>query len=80
MKKKLQELTIGSSGKIIGFEKGENDYKSKLLSMGLTKGTNFKVIKKAPLGDPIEIKIRNFNLSLRKNEANILIIEEEINE
>lgn len=44
-------------------------YRRKLLSMGATPGTRFKVLRVAPLGDPIEIKLRGFHLSLRKSEA-----------
>ena len=44
--------------------------------MGLTPGTEFTVIRVAPLGDPVEIQVRGFHLSLRKQEADTLIIEE----
>jgi ferrous iron transport protein A len=44
--------------------------------MGLTPGIEFKVIRHAPLGDPVEIEVRGFKLSLRKQEADALIVEE----
>ena len=44
--------------------------------MGIVTGTEIKVQKYAPLGDPIEIKVKNFNLSLRKNEASLIAVEE----
>jgi ferrous iron transport protein A len=44
--------------------------------MGLTPGTEFTVIRVAPLGDPVEIRVRGFHLSLRKQEADTLIVEE----
>ena len=45
--------------------------------MGITPGTEIEVIRVAPLGDPIEVKIRGYSLSLRKEEANFVEIEEE---
>lgn len=73
---KLKDLQIGNQAKVIGYEKNDRVYRDKLLSMGLTRGVIIKVVKKAPLGDPIDIEVRGFNLSLRKDEANILILEE----
>lgn len=71
----LNMLTTGDSGRIIGFDPTGRVYRKKLLAMGLTPGTEFSVTRFAPLGDPIEIKIRGFSLSLRKNEASVLLIE-----
>lgn len=68
----LSEMTKGAQFELIGYESTEKAYRRKLLSMGLTKGTLFTVIGIAPLGDPIEIEIRGFRLSLRKDEAKIL--------
>ena len=71
----LKMLTVGDRGKIIGFDKTGKAYRKRLLAMGLTPGTEFSVTRFAPLGDPMEIKIRGFSLSLRKNEATVLLIE-----
>ncbi len=71
----LRDLLPGTGGRVKGYEKAYRAYKSKLLSMGLTPGTEFTVIRVAPLGDPIEINVRGFNLSLRKQEAEALIVE-----
>ena len=71
----LKMLTVGDRGKIIGFDKTGKAYRKRLLAMGLTPGTEFTVTRFAPLGDPMEIKIRGFSLSLRKNEATVLLIE-----
>lgn len=71
----LKMLSIGDQGKIIGFDKAGKAYRKRLLAMGLTPGTEFTVTRFAPLGDPVEIKIRGFSLTLRKNEAAILLIE-----
>jgi len=50
-------------------------YHKRLISLGLTPGTEFKLLKVAPLGDPIEIAVRGFRLSLRRNEAACLEVE-----
>ncbi|WP_413160247.1 FeoA family protein [Capilliphycus salinus ALCB114379] len=71
----LREMPSGTAGRIRGYEKAYRAYKSKLLSMGLTPGTEFTVIRVAPFGDPVEINVRGFNLSLRKQEADALIVE-----
>jgi ferrous iron transport protein A len=71
----LQDLAVGATGRVTGYEKSNRAYKSKLLAMGLTTGTEFTVTRYAPLGDPIEILVRGFKLSLRKTEATTLLVE-----
>ena len=71
----LKMLAVGDIGKVIGFNTTGKAYRKRLLAMGLTPGTEFEITRFAPLGDPIEIKIRGFSLSLRKNEAAVLLIE-----
>ncbi|MDB9312210.1 FeoA family protein [Spirulina sp. CS-785/01] len=71
----LRELPVGSMGCVVGYDQARRGYKGKLLSMGLTPGTPFKVVRVAPLGDPIEIELRGFHLSLRKYEADALVVE-----
>ena len=71
----LGALAVGQSGRIVGYEKGSRAYREKLLSMGLTPGAQFAVTRQAPLGDPIEIEVRGFKLSLRKHEAAALRVE-----
>ncbi|MGR9107174.1 MAG: FeoA family protein [Gammaproteobacteria bacterium] len=68
-------MKVGESGRIIGFGNAAKPYRKKLLAMGLTPGVEFYVTRFAPLGDPVEIKIRGFSLSLRKEEAAGLLIE-----
>ena len=72
----LGEMPIGTVGRVLGSENILRGYKGKLLSMGLTPGTEFTVIRVAPLGDPIEISVRGFHLSLRKQEADALVVAE----
>lgn len=71
----LGTLTVGQSGRILGYEKMHRAYREKLLSMGLTPGTHFTVTRQAPMGDPIEVEVRGFKLSLRKGEAAALQVE-----
>lgn len=71
----LSDLSIGSKGRVLGFAPGVKVYRHKLLAMGLTPKTEFKVTRMAPLGDPIEIEVRGFALSLRKEEASCLQVE-----
>ena len=53
---------------------GETNLKKKLLDMGVIPGTKFEVVKLAPLGDPIDIKIKGYHLSLRKEEARQIFV------
>lgn len=71
----LKALAVGDSGKILGFDKAGKAYRKRLLAMGLTPGTEFKVTRFAPLGDPVELKLRGFALTLRRDEASMLLIE-----
>ena len=74
---KIKDLKIGEGAVITGYEAGDHSYKSKLLSLGLTKNTHIKLIKIAPLGDPIELEVRGFHLSLRKDEANVILLKKD---
>ena len=64
----LSALAIGQRGRVIGFDLPPGQ-RQRLLEMGLTSGVEFQVVRFAPLGDPIEVKVRGYHLSLRKNEA-----------
>jgi ferrous iron transport protein A len=74
----LQDLKVGQSAQVRGFIKEEGNasraYRQKLLSMGLTPGTEFRVTRVAPMGDPVEIIVRGFSLSLRRDEAATLLV------
>ncbi len=72
---KLRDLKVGQSAVIIGYERSDAAYRSKLLAMGLTKGSVLKLTKVAPLGDPVKVAVRGYGLSLRKAEADALIVE-----
>jgi len=71
----LKQLSIGETGRVVGYGPGNKAYRRKLLSLGLTRGAELTVTRYAPMGDPVEIRVRGFSLSLRKNEANSLLVE-----
>ncbi len=74
MKKLLSEFTVGESGKIVAVT-GEGRIRRRLFDMGVTPGAALTMRKKAPLGDPIEITIRGYELTLRKSEAACVEVE-----
>lgn len=75
MPQHLGEMAVGDSGKVVGFQKGSKTYRQKIMAMGLTPGTTFTVTRYAPMGDPVEIKVRGYSLSLRKAEAHTILVE-----
>ncbi|MFM2483335.1 ferrous iron transport protein A [Celerinatantimonas sp. YJH-8] len=72
----LPEIKLGKRGRVFGFEAGSQPYRRHLLSLGLTPGTEFQVTRIAPLGDPIEIRVRGTAISLRKHEAVVVLVDE----
>ena len=72
--KTLRDLSVGSSG-VISRVRTTGALKQRFMDMGITKGTEVKVMKIAPLGDPIEIVIRGYNLSIRKDDARKIELE-----
>jgi ferrous iron transport protein A len=74
MKKTLNNFKVGETG-IITSIKGEGRIRRRMLDMGLTTGTEVYLRKVAPLGDPIEVTLRGYELSLRKSEAETIELE-----
>ena len=74
MEKVLAEYKVGESGTIKNVS-GEKRIRRRLFDMGITPGTSVYLRKKAPLGDPIEISLRGYELTLRKAEANYVLME-----
>lgn len=72
MEKKLSEFKIYESG-VVKFVNGEGRVRRRLFDMGITPGAELILRKKAPLGDPIEITLRGYELTLRKNEAQLIL-------
>lgn len=76
MMKKLNELQVGENG-VVKNVLGEGRVRRRMLDMGITPGAGVYLRKKAPLGDPIEVTIRGYELTLRKVEAELVIMEVE---
>lgn len=71
----LRDMKVGDWGRVADYDKSFLPYRQKLLSIGLTPGTEFQVVRIAPLGDPVEIRVRGTDLSLRRDEVGGLKIE-----
>ena len=74
--KTLRDVQIGKTAKVIRLH-GEGAVKRRIMDMGILKGVDVTVLKVAPAGDPIEISLRGYDLSIRKSEAATIEIEEE---
>lgn len=72
--KTLKEVKIGETAKVVKLH-GEGAVKRRIMDMGITKGVEIYVRKVAPLGDPVEVTVRGYELSLRKNDAAMIEIE-----
>ena len=72
--KTLKDVAIGDSA-IVKRLSGEGDLKRRIMDMGVAKGVEIFVRKVAPLGDPIEVTVRGYELSLRKAEAENILVE-----
>lgn len=72
--KTLKDVKVGDSVKIVKLH-GESAVKRRIMDMGLTKGVEVYVRKVAPLGDPVELTVRGYELSLRKADAELIEIE-----
>ncbi len=75
MKQSLTDLAIGEQGRVTSFSSGSRSLRRQLLAMGLTPGAHVEFVRVAPLGDPMEVKVRGFNLSLRRSEAQLVEVE-----
>lgn len=69
--KTLQEIACGKSVKVVKLH-GEGAIKRRIMDMGITKGIDIYVRKVAPLGDPMEVRVRGYELSLRKVDASMI--------
>ena len=70
----LRDVKIGQTVKVVMLH-GEGAVKRRIMDMGITKGVEVFVRKVAPLGDPVEIMVRNYELSLRKADAEMIEVE-----
>lgn len=72
---KLSELKVNQSARILKVDILDSNLKIHILEMGMTKGTTIKILNIAPLGDPISIAIRGYELAIRKEDANHILVE-----
>ena len=72
--KTLRDTKVGETVKVVRLN-GEGAVKRRIMDMGLTKGTEVYVRKVAPLGDPVEVHVRGYELSLRKSDAVMVEVE-----
>ena len=72
--KTLRDVKIGGSAKVVKLY-GEGAVKRRIMDMGITRGVEIHVRKVAPLGDPLEITVRGYELSLRKEDAAMIEVE-----
>ena len=72
--KTLKEVKIGETVKVVKLH-GEGPIKRRIMDMGITKGVTVHIRKVAPLGDPVEVTVRGYELSLRKADAGMIEVE-----
>ena len=70
----LRDAEVGSTV-VVSKITGDPAYKRRIMDMGITKGTSIFVRKVAPLGDPVEVTVRGYELSLRKADADMILVE-----
>ena len=70
----LRDLSPGDVARVSGYRE-DDDYAAQLMRLGLIPGTEIRVQRAAPLGDPMEIRFRGFSLALRPSEADALILD-----
>ena len=71
----LSDLKIGQKAKVLGIHMDKPDIRRHLLDMGITRGTEILIKKVAPMGDPVDIELRGYELCIRKNEMKNIDIE-----
>ncbi len=72
--KTLRDVKVGETVKVVRLH-GEGAVKRRIMDMGITRGVEIYVRKLAPLGDPIEVNVRNYELSIRKADADMIEVE-----
>ena len=70
----LKQAKVGSTVKVVKLH-GEGPVKRRIMDMGITKGVEIYIRKVAPLGDPVEVTVRGYELSLRKSDAEMIEVE-----
>lgn len=71
----VKDMHPGDKARVISLKKEHPQYRRRLLSFGMTPGAEFEVLRVAPLGDPVEVRVRGSFMSIRRDEASLLVIE-----
>ena len=71
----LTDLPVGTSAKVVSVN-GNNAITKRLMEMGVVPGVSVRIVKSAPFGDPIEIRVRGYSLAMRKSEADTIEVSE----
>ncbi|MDB4952332.1 MAG: Ferrous iron transport protein [Gemmatimonadetes bacterium] len=74
VRRALSDLEAGARGRVVEMS-GDGEALKRLMDMGLIRGTTVEVVRRAPLGDPIEVRLRGFMLTLRRTEAEHITVE-----
>ena len=74
MSKTLKQVKVGETATVLKLQ-GMGAVKRRIMDMGITKGTSVFVRKVAPLGDPVEVTVRGYELSLRRDDADMILVE-----
>ena len=72
--KTLRDAKVGDTVTVVKLH-GEGAVKRRIMDMGITKGVDVRLVRVAPLGDPIEVRVRGYELSLRKEDAGLIEVE-----
>ncbi len=70
----LGDLKVNEQAEVIGFEKNNKEVLDKLLALGINRGASIRLLRFAPLGDPIDIEVKGTNISLRTGEAKLVFV------
>lgn len=71
----LSHLKVGQTGEVLSFENDNKALRRRLLDMGVTKGVQISIRRISPLGDPIDVSLRGYDLCLRKNDMDGIIVK-----
>jgi len=74
MSETLSKLAPGESG-VVSAIRGESRIMRRLMEMGVVPGVSIRIVKAAPFGDPIEVRLLGYNLAIRRNEAEVIEVE-----
>lgn len=72
--KTLRDIKVGETCRVVKLH-GEGAIKRRIMDMGITRGTEIHVVRVAPLGDPVEVTVRGYSLSLRHDDAEMIEVE-----